>query len=105
MATSYFSGLYPLIRYPIASSPEEVGLRRPQLGAIYAINSYFTLNKESAIVTLPTGAGKTGVLMLSAFTLNAKRVLVVTPNRLVRRQTADSFRELGVLKRAEVLPS
>lgn len=104
MTNSYFAQHYSSIRYPISHTVSEPGLRRAQQGAIHAINAYFTLNKEPGIVTLPTGSGKTAVLMLSAFTQQAKRVLVVTPNRLVRKQTADGFRELSVLKRAEVLP-
>ena len=44
-----------------------------------------------ALVVLPTGCGKTGVAVLSAFVLNAKRVLVVTPSAKVSDQILEAF--------------
>ncbi len=46
---------------------------------------------------MPTGSGKTAILMLSAFVLMAKRVLVLTPSRLVRSQIQEEFKELQTL--------
>jgi superfamily II DNA or RNA helicase len=54
---------------------------------------------------MPTGSGKTAVLQASAFLLQAKRVLVITPSTLVREQIHDDFRELGVLKRLGAVPA
>lgn len=51
---------------------------------------------------MPTGSGKTAVLMALPFLLEARRVLVVTPSRLVREQIADDFAELTVLRRLGV---
>lgn len=99
---SYFENNYHLVRYPI-STESSAGLRRAQIGAIHAIASHFTLHGRSslhdtAIVIMPNGSGKTAVLMMSAFVLGAKRVLVVTPSRLVREQVTKEFQNLALLK-------
>jgi superfamily II DNA or RNA helicase len=99
---SYFEDNYHLIRYPIATE-SSVGLRGAQIGAIHAIASHFTLHGRSAlhdtaIVIMPNGSGKTAVLMMSAFVLRAKRVLVVTPSRLVRDQVTREFQNLTLLR-------
>jgi hypothetical protein len=53
---------------------------------------------------MPTGAGKTTVLMAIAFLLRVERVLVLTPSRLVREQIAENFGALVDLKKIEALP-
>ena len=52
---------------------------------------------------MPTGSGKTAVLMGAAFILRAQRVLVITPSRIVREQIAGEFRLLRVLKKLGIL--
>src|SRR5262249_22816352 len=81
------------------------GFREAQRGALFAIGSHFSGRKDPAIITMPTGTGKTAVLQASAFLLQAGRVLVLTPSRLVREQIADAFKDLGVLKRLGPLPA
>lgn len=98
----YFEDNYYNIRYPIRKQ-NKPGLRRAQIGAIHRIASYFTTESEPAIVVMPTGSGKTAVLMAAAFVLQAKRVLVITPSRLVRYQIKKEFEELKTLKKAGVL--
>ncbi|HEV2149799.1 MAG TPA: DEAD/DEAH box helicase family protein [Longimicrobiaceae bacterium] len=99
---SYFKEHYLRLRYPVAEDGR-LGLRRAQLGAIHAINSHFTLREEPAVVVMPTGSGKTAVLMMAAFGLRARRVLVVTPSVLVRNQIAESFASLSTLRRIGAL--
>lgn len=100
---SYFEKCYDSIRYPM-DGVERKGLRNAQIGAIHAVASHFTIRrKEPAIVVMPTGSGKTAVLMMSAFVGRARRVLVVTPSRLVRSQIAEDFRNLAILKKIGVL--
>ncbi len=99
---SYFEDNYSSVRYPI-STESSAGLRRAQIGAIHAIASHFTRHSDPAsidpaIVVMPTGSGKTAVLILSVFVLKAKKVLVVTPSRLVREQVAKHFQSLDMLK-------
>ncbi|MFC5410841.1 DEAD/DEAH box helicase [Larkinella bovis] len=101
---SYFEENYNNITLSVDKGTDETrGLRRAQLGAIHAIASHFTLRTDPALVVMPTGSGKTAVLMISAYLLQAKRVLVVTPSRLVRNDIALGFRELTVLKRLHVV--
>ena len=54
---------------------------------------------------LPTGAGKTALMMLASFQLPASRVLIITPSIAVRDQIAGHFRSLEVLKKRGVLPN
>jgi superfamily II DNA or RNA helicase len=80
-------------------------LRRAQLGAAWALCAHETVSRDPAIVVLPTGVGKTLVLNLAPFVLRSRRVLVVTPGRLVRSQVAEAFEHLADLKAAGVLVS
>ena len=94
---SYFSKNYSNVTYPI-DTDENPGLRNAQLGAIYAIGSYFTLNDQrAAILVMPTGSGKTAVLMLAPYLLQKKKILVVTPSAMVRGQITDDFSLLSTL--------
>ena len=101
--SGYFPDRYGAVRYPIDGEGEE-GLRIAQIGAIHAVAAHFTVRaEEPAMVVMPTGSGKTAVLMMSAFVERARRVLVVTPSVLVRGQIKANFETLSVLKRVGVL--
>ena len=107
---SYFAEQYDQFRWNLDRGNGAPGLRRPQAGALHALAAHFSharpshpVRREPAIVTMPTGSGKTAVLMALPYLLEAKRVLVVTPSRLVREQIADDFSQLGVLRRLGVL--
>lgn len=98
----YFSKNYKKITYPVDSAQSR-GLRNAQLGAVHAIASFFTLNQRTAAITvMPTGAGKTAVLMLVPYLLSKNKVLVVTPSTMVRGQIAEDFQNLSTLCRANV---
>jgi len=102
---SYFAAHYTDLRFPVqtegdAASP---GFREAQRGALFAIAAHFTQRNDPAIVTMPTGSGKTAVLEACTYLLQAKRVLILTPSRLVREQIAEDFASLGVLKRLTAL--
>lgn len=98
----YFSNNYNQIKYPIAEGDNR-GLRKAQIGAIHSINSHFTVSKKPGIVIMPTGTGKTAVLMMCPFVLKANRVLVITPSKLVRNQIASGFAVLQPLRSLGVL--
>ena len=104
MSQSYFSSNYQSLAWPIATGAHKEGFRNAQLGALHSIGSHFTIHSEPAIVTMPTGSGKTAVLIAAAFLLRANRVLVITPSRLVREQITEQFEELDVLKKIKALP-
>ncbi|GAA3657423.1 DEAD/DEAH box helicase [Flavivirga jejuensis] len=98
----YFSENYSRINLPIAKEGIR-GLRNAQIGAIHAIGSHFTIRKETpAIIIMPTGSGKTAVLVLAAFLLQAKRVLVLSSSVLVRGQIFKEFNDLETLKYCNV---
>ena len=95
---SYFSEMYNELRLPTVDIDGR-GLRNAQRGAIYAIASHNTLySKESAIVVMPTGAGKTAVIMVAPYILQKHKVLIVTPSIMVRGQIFDDFSTLRTLK-------
>ncbi|MFN7249557.1 MAG: DEAD/DEAH box helicase [Anaerobacillus sp.] len=100
---SYFKKNYENIKYP-KSSEKISGLRNAQIGAIHAISSFFTLHKSNAaIIVMPTGSGKTAILMMAPYVLMAKKVLVVTPSRMVRGQIVEDYSNLKTLCNARVL--
>jgi len=100
----YFSDHYDQLTFPVAVGPRP-GFRPAQLAATQAICAHFFSFKQPAIVTMPTGAGKTTVLMTMPFMLRAERVLVLTPSRLVREQVAENFRLLLDLKKINAVPA
>lgn len=81
------------------------GLRSGQIGALFALAAHFIERQEPAIVSLPTGYGKTAVLTAACFLAQARRVLVVTPTTPLRTQTARAFRTLDTLRRLTALPA
>jgi len=99
---NYFKQHYDSLRYPLATD-DAPGLRDAQAGAIHSIGAHFSRFTGSAIVVMPTGSGKTAVLMMAPFLLRAKRVMVVTPSRLVRSQISEEFSKLNLLKGIGVL--
>lgn len=95
---TYFSDNYQNLRFPKAS-PENPGLRNAQIGAIHAIGQHFTLHDtEPALVVMPTGSGKTAVLTIAPFLLQARRVLVISSSKLVRGQITEKIGTLSTLK-------
>ncbi|GGO41806.1 DEAD/DEAH box helicase [Deinococcus humi] len=79
-------------------------LRNNQIGAIGAVQAHFSLSDQPALVAMPTGTGKSAVLIVLAFLLQARRVLVITPSIVVREQIAEGFQTLTILKKTGTLP-
>ena len=79
-------------------------LRNSLLGALHAIGAHFTLRDDPGMVVLPTGAGKTAVLMLLPYLFEATRTLVITPSKFVRNQIAEDLSSLKTLKKIGTLP-
>lgn len=80
------------------------GFRPGQLGALHSVVSHFSVYDEPAVVSLPTGYGKTAVIMALPFVLSANRLLVVEPSDVLRRQTAAHFGALSTLRKLHVVP-
>lgn len=68
-------------------------IRKPQLQAYCEIVKYFNseyLNRN-ALVILPTGVGKTGVMALAPFNLCKKRTLIITPGTTIKDTVIDNL--------------
>lgn len=103
--SKYFTRNYDKLKYPICSASKP-GLRNAQIGAIHAIASFNALkSKDTAIVIMPTGSGKTAVLMMVPYALTKEKVLIVTPSKMVRGQIAEDFQSLRTLCKAQVFPN
>lgn len=93
-------------RFPVnpREAHGEQSLREPQTGAFHAVAAHWTsAPEEPATVVMPTGTGKTEV-MLSLFAYERpERLLVLVPLRLLRDQIAGKFETLGVLPDVEVV--
>lgn len=99
---SYFVKQYNKLRF-VKESKTAQGLRNAQIGAIHAISSFFTIHKnKAAIVVMPTGSGKTAVLMMTPYVVGSSKVLIVTPSIMVRGQIAEDFMNLKTLCKAKV---
>jgi superfamily II DNA or RNA helicase len=79
------------------------GLRSPQIGALHAIAAHWSLSNDPAIVVMPTGTGKTEVMLAVTVESRGDRVLVIVPTDALRQQTADKFREYGLLRRLGIV--
>src|SRR5438067_12415045 len=98
----YFDDNYARLNFPVLTAL--AGLYNAQLGAIHAIAAHFTVHDQPALITMPTGSGKTAVLMMTPFVLRSNRVLVITPSRMVREQIAEDCGGLVTLRRAGAIP-
>lgn len=69
------------------------GLREPQIEAYKAVYDHLTVqnSREHAIVVLPTGVGKTGVMGLIPYGNSLGRVLIITPQLVIKDAVLDSL--------------
>lgn len=90
----------------LQESSDRKGLRLPQIGALHAISSTWTLNaKEPITIVMPTGTGKTET-MISAFAAHRiERLIIVVPSDALRTQIADKMQSYGVLQEFGVIGS
>lgn len=97
--TSWKNALLLVQEDPVAKRP---GLRPPQIGALHAIAAHWSVSKNPALVVMPTGTGKTEVMLATMVMHQPERLLVIVPSNLLREQTFEKFIRLGVLKKAGV---
>lgn len=83
-----------------AEDPEggTLGLRSPQIGAVYATLAHWSTSDKPATVVMPTGTGKTETMLALLVAAKLDRLLVVVPNDNLRSQISTKFIELGVLR-------
>lgn len=82
--------------------------RTPQIGGLCAAVAHWTLEPHKpALVSIPTGAGKTAIAMAAPFLLPKapKRILIVVPSKDLRTQTVERFRSQHDLEKIGALPN
>ncbi|WP_312653427.1 DEAD/DEAH box helicase family protein [Proteiniclasticum sp.] len=72
-------------------------LRDPQIKSYAAIKKYYSedYNDRETLVVLPTGVGKTGVMAIAPYAVGCKRVLIITPQTIVRNTVMNEINPLN----------
>lgn len=65
-------------------------LRDPQRESHRAVREHFATDTSPAIVQIPVGCGKTGIMATLPFGIARGRALVITPNLTIRKGVADA---------------
>lgn len=73
------------------------GLRDPQIGALHSLAAHWTVDDSPALVVMPTGTGKTEVMLAALILRRPRRLLVLVPSDPLRLQIAEKFQSLGIL--------
>jgi reverse gyrase len=68
-----------------------------------SILSHFSKSNIPAIISMPTGSGKSALIYLAPFVLNAKRMLIVVPSRSLYKQIEEDFKKLKTLKKLDLI--
>jgi superfamily II DNA or RNA helicase len=79
------------------------GLRNPQIGAIHAVLSHWSYSDEIATIVMPTGTGKTETMLSLLIQQKCEKLLVIVPTDPLRKQIADKFVSLGMLKKLKII--
>ena len=79
-------------------------VRQCQFGGYWSCIAHFTASQEPALLSIPTGAGKTALMTALSFGLSARRVLVINPSEVLRGQIAEQFRALTHLRDWDSIP-
>jgi len=70
------------------------GVRRGQMAAVYAGAGHVLGSPEIGRIVMPTGTGKSAVMILIAALVEARRVLVIASSQTLRWQLSTAFQEL-----------
>lgn len=90
-------------RLPAGDAKGVPGLRRPQIGALYAALSHATRSSAAATIVMPTGTGKTETMLALNAYRQFEKLLVVVPTDALREQIAAKFETFGVLRQQACL--
>jgi len=66
-------------------------LREPQQEAHRAVREHFQTRTEPALLQIPVGCGKTGIIATLPFGISQGRVLVIAPNLTIRKSIAEAL--------------
>jgi len=76
------------------------GLRDPQVGAVFALRAHFRTQKTDPVtVVMPTGTGKSDVMVAAFCFDDIGKLLVLVPSDALRTQIGETFAQFGVLKK------
>lgn len=104
--TAFFADNADDVTFPTSERSTEESYRTCQRGAYWALKSHQTAQgDEPAIISIPTGGGKTALMMIAAFDYEADRVLIIAPSDSIRTQLQDKFECLEGLKKGEAVAS
>ncbi len=70
---------------------ENLQLREPQVEAYKALYEYFRSGRQSAIIQIPVGCGKSGIAAIAPFGIAKGRVLIVAPNLTIKEGLFESL--------------
>lgn len=84
-------------------TPNQPGLRGPQIGALHALLAHQEEEGGRCIVVMPTGTGKTETMLAFMVANQCKRIMVVVPSDALRNQLYEKFTTLGKLKELGVV--
>lgn len=79
------------------------GLRKPQLGALFSIKSYWSIEEKPVTIVMPTGTGKTETMISTIVSEQCKKVLIIVPSDLLREQLCSKCITLGILEELGVI--
>lgn len=74
-----------------AEITENLALREPQREAYEALYEYFKKGGKRAIIQIPVGCGKSGVVAIAPFGISKGRVLVIAPNLTIKDELKDAL--------------
>ena len=81
-------------------------LRKPQIEGWQRAKEHFDTSQEKAIIQIPVGCGKTGLMALLPFKIAKGRVLIIAPNLEIKNSITNSFNVSSqdyFLKKASVI--
>lgn len=85
--------------FTLLQQPADPAWRVPQRGALGALVGHWSLpHRGPALVSVPTGSGKTAIATAAPYLVGAQRVLVVVPSRDLREQITEAFSTESVLR-------
>lgn len=82
----------------VTEGSNTLGLRSPQIGALYATLAHWTVSEGEATVVLPTGTGKTETMLAVYAHERLEKLLVIVPTDALRTQLGEKFQTMGILK-------
>lgn len=70
-------------------------LHHYQIGAVLAVKNMLDSDPSSvtkpSLIVAPTGAGKSGMIVMLPYILESKKVLILTPSAIISNQLAEAF--------------